>query len=329
MSDQSIWAPEVTGTPGADGREIELQNVGGFVQWRYVGDASWVNLISVAELTGPAGFPGPAGVDGADGSDGVDGVNGSNGSDGREVELQTTATHIQWRYVGDVSWVNLVALTELGASGVQTVVAGTGIAVDNTDPANPVVSATGGGGGGGGGGMTLLGGTASALTFLSSSYALQVNDLIALGDVDIYGLMGQLGSGAVNGHTYQAVVLKVVDSTKTVLEVHLSDTYTISSHDQFSSGKAVHFKFATPVEIRREVDTANHWYIGIMRTDGSPTDASNVGATSSPPSVAWQFFRYVQRLEIADITPTVSEVLTPSAGTGHIIIYMFAGYPAA
>lgn len=33
--------------------------------------------------------------------------------------------------------------------GVQSIVPGTGIAVDNTDPQNPVVSATGGGGGGG------------------------------------------------------------------------------------------------------------------------------------------------------------------------------------
>ena len=34
-------------------------------------------------------------------------------------------------------------------SGVQTVVAGTGITVDDTDPASPIISATGGGGGGG------------------------------------------------------------------------------------------------------------------------------------------------------------------------------------
>lgn len=37
-----------------------------------------------------------------------------------------------------------------GSGGVQSVQAGTGIAVDDTDPANPIVSATGGGGGGGG-----------------------------------------------------------------------------------------------------------------------------------------------------------------------------------
>ena len=36
-----------------------------------------------------------------------------------------------------------------GTGVVETIVPGTGIAVDSTDPANPVVSATGGGGGGG------------------------------------------------------------------------------------------------------------------------------------------------------------------------------------
>lgn len=34
-------------------------------------------------------------------------------SDGREIELQTNATHIQWRYVGDPTWTDLVAFSEL------------------------------------------------------------------------------------------------------------------------------------------------------------------------------------------------------------------------
>lgn len=48
---------------------------------------------------------------------------------------------------GQVEW------AEGGGSGggVQTIVAGTGIVVDSTDPANPIVAATGDGGGGGGG----------------------------------------------------------------------------------------------------------------------------------------------------------------------------------
>lgn len=46
-----------------------------------------------------------------------------------------------YRYDG-AGWVEQVS------GGIQSIVAGDGIAVDNTDPENPVVSATGGGGGG-------------------------------------------------------------------------------------------------------------------------------------------------------------------------------------
>jgi hypothetical protein len=45
-------------------------------------------------------------------------VTSLKGDDGREIELQVNATHIQWRYVGDVSWTDLIALSELkGADG--------------------------------------------------------------------------------------------------------------------------------------------------------------------------------------------------------------------
>ena len=33
------------------------------------------------------------------------------GDDGREVELQTSATHVQWRYSGDATWTDLIPLT--------------------------------------------------------------------------------------------------------------------------------------------------------------------------------------------------------------------------
>jgi|GEM_PF-5502916 len=42
------------------------------------------------------------------------------GARGRELELQTTATHIQMRYAGEAQWTNLIALSELaGASGAD------------------------------------------------------------------------------------------------------------------------------------------------------------------------------------------------------------------
>jgi hypothetical protein len=35
-------------------------------------------------------------------------------SSGREIELRATDTHLQWRYVGDADWVNLIALEDVG-----------------------------------------------------------------------------------------------------------------------------------------------------------------------------------------------------------------------
>lgn len=99
-----IQGPPGVGTPGEDGepgvdgddgREIELRANMTHIQWRYVGDVAWTDLIALSLITGPAGEP------------------GTDGTDGREIELQKTSTHIQWRYVGAPSWTNLVALVDI------------------------------------------------------------------------------------------------------------------------------------------------------------------------------------------------------------------------
>lgn len=46
------------GTPGKDGREIELQNSGTAIQWRYVGDDAWTDLVQLSELKGDPGDDG-------------------------------------------------------------------------------------------------------------------------------------------------------------------------------------------------------------------------------------------------------------------------------
>lgn len=126
--------------------QVVLRVDAGELQWKYdtQDDTAWQTLMVLDPFIGPAG------------------------EDGREVEFQVSATHIQWRYVGDVAWTDLVALATLqgpagpagvdgtdgvdgapgapGAPGVvQSIVAGTNVTVDSTDPANPIVSATGGG----------------------------------------------------------------------------------------------------------------------------------------------------------------------------------------
>ena len=55
------------GADGDDGREVQLQATGTHIQWRYVGDATWNNLVSLATITGPQGA---AGADGAAGANG-------------------------------------------------------------------------------------------------------------------------------------------------------------------------------------------------------------------------------------------------------------------
>jgi hypothetical protein len=56
-----IVADEPTGGgSGEDAREVELQNNGTHIQWRYVGDVDWQNLVALSSLKGDAGTPGQA-----------------------------------------------------------------------------------------------------------------------------------------------------------------------------------------------------------------------------------------------------------------------------
>ena len=70
------------GTPGKDGREIELQNNGTAIQWRYVGDSSWTDLVQLSEITGPQGPKGNTGETGPQGEIGPQGPAGETGPQG-------------------------------------------------------------------------------------------------------------------------------------------------------------------------------------------------------------------------------------------------------
>lgn len=142
QSSVNVSVGAAVGASGADGREIEIQNNGTHIQWRYIGDVIWTNLIALSALKGDQGEVGvnPRGAWDSLTSYVVDDLVTHNGSayvctvanqgnnpvdinfwdlfvsagvDGREIELQKSLTHIQWRYVGDVSWINLVALSDI------------------------------------------------------------------------------------------------------------------------------------------------------------------------------------------------------------------------
>lgn len=74
------------GTPGKDGREIELQNSGTAIQWRYVGDNAWTDLIQLSALKGEKGDKGDKGETGATGPQGPQGETGAQGPAGPQGE---------------------------------------------------------------------------------------------------------------------------------------------------------------------------------------------------------------------------------------------------
>lgn len=71
---------------GSDAKEIELRKSSTAIQWRYAGDSEWTDLVTLAEITGPAGIPGPQGPTGPQGEQGVQGPKGDTGPQGEKGE---------------------------------------------------------------------------------------------------------------------------------------------------------------------------------------------------------------------------------------------------
>lgn len=111
-------------------------------------------------IKGDKGDKGEPGLPGKDGQSikGERGKPGKDGKDGASVELRRTDTHIQWKRTDEKTWHDLIAIEELqgkdgqiiyggtgnsgsgSGGGIQSIVAGANITVDNTDPLNPVIS---------------------------------------------------------------------------------------------------------------------------------------------------------------------------------------------
>lgn len=122
------------GGTGVDGREVELQKNATHIQWRYKGQVTWTNLVLLADLKGAPG---------TDGAPGTPGTPGSNGADGRSVQVQASATHIQWRLVGDPTWINIVALSSLqGPQGIQGIQGIQGLKGDKGDKGDTGAAST-------------------------------------------------------------------------------------------------------------------------------------------------------------------------------------------
>lgn len=76
---------------------------------------------------GETGDIGPQGPKGETGEQGPQGLKGEPGIDGKEIVIQKNSTHVQWKYVGEEEWKNLIALSEItGAQGPKGETGNTG-----------------------------------------------------------------------------------------------------------------------------------------------------------------------------------------------------------
>lgn len=82
------------GSAGKDGREIELQNNGTAIQWRYEGDDAWTDLVQLSSLKGEKGDKGDKVDKGETGATGPQGPAGDSGIVSRQEmsSLDTTVT---------------------------------------------------------------------------------------------------------------------------------------------------------------------------------------------------------------------------------------------
>lgn len=91
MSYPSRRGAGAPGVNGADGKQVELQEGSGYVQWRYVGETSWRNLMPLSDISG---------------------------ADGRSVNLRVNNGWVQWQHDGDSAWQNLMSMNDMrGADG--------------------------------------------------------------------------------------------------------------------------------------------------------------------------------------------------------------------
>lgn len=265
------------GDTGATGELVpEFRVDSGWVQWKYTIDATWNNLIALADITGPAGADGTNGTNGIDGINGTNGTNGTNGIDGKNVELQNNGTYIQWRLVGDATWINLVALSAI-TGPVASLVPGTGISIDATDPAHPVISATGGGGGGGGYENTGTKPLLADFTWVNQGSASAANDTKSLKmTLDNGGSLRMLVKPVAAGaFTLTARVTPEFLSNSTG-----ADTVVGLVMHSTSTNKAVLFGIACNVA-NAKATIAQRW------TTPTTFGSNTISAVSVPPSFNW------------------------------------------
>lgn len=159
-----------------------------------------------------------------------------------------------------------------GADGVvASIVAGEGISVDSTDPANPIVSATGGGGGT----VSFCGINmpSGGVTLDTDSSATQGRCFTPSHDLTIYAV-GAMFAAANSADTYRGVIAEVDSVGVGTVQGTPSVTPAIAAGT--TNGQSQRFEFASPVVLSAGVP----YFIGVQITSGGGTTSARGGRVS-------------------------------------------------
>lgn len=95
------------GGSGGTAREIELQKSDAAIQWRYVGDEEWTDLVLLTDLKGETGEKGDKGDPGEKGETGDKGDQGEKGEPGTSVTHEWKGTILQITSASGISEMDL------------------------------------------------------------------------------------------------------------------------------------------------------------------------------------------------------------------------------
>lgn len=118
--DEATWVNLIATSvlTGNVGKNVELQKTASSIQWRNVGDANWIDLVMLSAIRGNNGISPTIGGNGNWFIGTTDTGVQAKAIDGKQIEFQKTSSYVQWRYVGEANWTNLIALSAIsGTSG--------------------------------------------------------------------------------------------------------------------------------------------------------------------------------------------------------------------
>lgn len=110
----------IQGKAGDNGKQVQLRKTNDAIEWRYEG-GTWISLVKISELIGPRG------------------EKGEDGKSAYEIWLEQGNKGTKNDFLSSLRGASV--MNRGGGGKVDSIVAGTNITVDNTDPRNPRISA--------------------------------------------------------------------------------------------------------------------------------------------------------------------------------------------